>query len=71
MFNVIKDNMIAKVKVARGEKPWVYLAGKDLEKDLKLLQKDNSKKGKLKNVISVCSLKNKRAKIIGTPTLPR
>lgn len=70
MFNVIKDNMIAKVKVARGEKPWVYLAVKDLEKDLKLLQKDNSKKGKLKNVISVCSLKNKRAKIPSEVNLP-
>ncbi len=70
MFNVIKDNALAKVKVAKGEKSWVYLAVKDLEKDLNYLKKDNSKKGKLKNTINVCSLENKKAKLPTDVTLP-
>lgn len=70
MFSVIKDNALAKVKVARGEKSWVQLAVKDLKKDLNHLKKDNSKKGQLKSTINVCSLENKKAKLPIDITLP-
>ena len=70
MFNVIKDNKLAKVKVLKGEKSWVRLASKDLEKDLKLLQKDGSQKKKLDSTIIICSLENKRAKIPSDVKLP-
>lgn len=63
MFYVIKDNMLSKVKVARGEKSWVRLAANDLKNDLKLLQKDGSQEAKLNSTISICSLENKSAKI--------
>lgn len=45
MFSVIKDSVLAKVKVARGEKSWVQLAVKDLKKTLIILKKTTLKKG--------------------------
>lgn len=63
MFILIKDNMLAKIKVAKGEKPWVNLAVKDLKNDLRFLKKDKRKTKKLCSTIYVCSLQNKRAKL--------
>lgn len=70
MFNAIKDNKLAKVKVLKGEKSWVRIASKDLEKDLKLLQKDGNQKKKINSTIFICSLENKKAKIPSDVSLP-